>query len=122
MKARLPLCLLLSCLFFFFLASLAVHAAQPPKEAVTVKLAGAKMAPVVLSHSSHVEKQKIDCVKCHHKDGQSPKACTTCHGQAAKDKSPAAKDAFHAMCQNCHKEIASKGKSAPVKCNECHKK
>ncbi len=79
------------------------------------------MAPVTFSHTSHVDKAKIDCAKCHHKDAQNPKACTECHGvKQAKDNAPLAKDAFHNQCQNCHKQL--KGIKAPTKCNECHKK
>ena len=84
MKARFTPCALLSCLSLLFLVSPAVYAANYPKEPVTIKLDGAKMAPVTFSHATHVEKVKVDCAKCHHKDAQSPKACTTCHGSAAK--------------------------------------
>jgi hypothetical protein len=122
MKARFIPCALLFCLSLLFLVSPAVYAADYPKEPVTIKLDGAKMPPVTFAHAVHVEKQKIDCAKCHHKDAQNPKACTTCHGSAAKDNAPAVKDAFHARCQTCHKEMAAKGTAAPTKCNECHKK
>ncbi|MGA2106193.1 MAG: cytochrome c3 family protein [Syntrophorhabdales bacterium] len=122
MKARFTPCALLSCLSLLFLVSPAVYAANYPKEPVTIKLDGAKMAPVTFSHATHVEKVKVDCAKCHHKDAQSPKACTTCHGSAAKGSQPAAKDAFHTQCQTCHKAMAAKGTAVPTKCNECHKK
>lgn len=122
MKIRFTPCALLFCLLLLFLVSPAIYAADYPKGPVTVKLEGAKMAPVTFSHATHVEKVKLDCVKCHHKDAQSPKACTTCHGATAKDNMPAAKDAFHKLCQTCHKEMTAKGTPAPTKCNECHKK
>jgi hypothetical protein len=80
------------------------------------------MAPVTFSHDTHVEKQKIECVTCHHKNAEHPTACTTCHGKEAKGKALAARDAFHAKCQTCHKEMAAKGLHAPTKCMECHKK
>jgi len=120
MKARFTLCLLSSCLLLLLVP--VAQAADYPKEPVTVKLEGAKMPPVIFSHAGHVESQKIDCVKCHHKDPQSPKACTTCHGAEAKGSQPPAKDAFHTRCQTCHKEMAEKGLKAPTKCTECHKK
>jgi len=120
MKATFTVCLLSSCLFL--LLAPVVQAADYPKEPVTVKLDGAKMPPVIFSHAVHAESQKIDCVKCHHKDPQTPKACTTCHGAEAKGSQPAAKDAFHTRCQTCHKEMAAKGSKAPTKCTECHKK
>lgn len=122
MKDRFISCALLFCLTLLFLAAPVVYAADYPKEPVTIKLEGAKMPPVTFPHSTHVEKLKIDCAKCHHKDAQAPKACTTCHGATAKDSTPAAKDAFHTRCQTCHKEMAAKGTPAPTKCNECHKK
>jgi hypothetical protein len=122
MRARFTVCATLFCVLVLFLVSPAVYAADYPKEPVTIKVEGAKMAPVAFPHAVHVDKLKIDCAKCHHKDAGSPKACTTCHGAAAKDSTPAAKDAFHTRCQTCHKEAAAKGTAAPTKCNECHKK
>jgi hypothetical protein len=114
--------LLLMGAFFFLVASPIIYAADYPKAPAAVKFEGAKMAVVTFSHGTHVEKGKVECAKCHHKDADSPKACTTCHGKEAKDKAPAAKDAFHNLCQGCHKDAAAKGASAPTKCNECHKK
>lgn len=116
---------LVFCLSIFFLLFVSAmgYTAETPKKNVTIKIEGAKMAPVTFSHTSHVEKHKIDCAKCHHKDAQDPKACTTCHMvKEVKDKAPVAKDAFHNLCQGCHKEQAAKGVKAPAKCNECHKK
>ncbi|MGD0230418.1 MAG: cytochrome c3 family protein [Syntrophorhabdales bacterium] len=121
MKAGVIMGLVLSCLFFFCVSPV-VEAANYPKEPVTIKLEGAKMPPVTFPHATHVEKQKIACVTCHHKDPQNPKACTVCHGMAAKGATPAARDAFHSRCQGCHKQMAAKGLSAPTKCMECHKR
>ena len=122
MRFKSSLFVLMFGLFFFLFASTIVGAADYPKGAVEVKLEGAKMAPVSFSHETHVTKVKVDCAKCHHKDAQSPKACATCHKAEAKDKALAAKDAFHNLCQGCHKDAAAKGAKAPTKCNECHKK
>jgi hypothetical protein len=114
---------LLFCSFLLLLCfSPAAKAAEYPKEPITIKLEGAKMPPVVFSHAVHVEKEKLDCAKCHHKDPQDPKACTTCHGKEAKGAQLAAKDAFHTRCQTCHKEMVAKGLKPPTKCTECHKK
>ena len=113
---------LLCCLLLLFCVPLVAGAADYPKQSVTVKLEGAKMAPVTFSHATHVEAQKIACVKCHHKDPQKPAACTTCHGKEVKGSTPSARDAFHNRCQTCHKEVAAKGLHAPTKCMECHKK
>jgi len=125
MKTRLPVCalMLFAMLSFLFFFSLSASAADYPKEPVTIKMEGAKMAPVTFPHEVHVVKAKVACATCHHKDAQSPKACTTCHDpKEAKGGAPLAKDAFHERCQGCHKESAAKGMSAPTKCNECHKK
>ena len=124
MKTRVSVCaLMLGMVSLLFLFSYPVSAADYPKEPVTIKLEGAKMPPVTFPHATHVDKAKVACATCHHKDAQSPKACTTCHGEKeAKGGAPLAKDAFHTRCQGCHKESAAKGVSAPTKCNECHKK
>jgi hypothetical protein len=92
------------------------QAAEAPKGSATIKADGAKMAPVSFSHESH---GKVECVKCHHKDADSPKACKTCHDiKEVKNGASKIQDAFHKSCQTCHKE---QGKG-PTKCNECHKK
>ena len=123
MKAKLWSYALLSGIITFLLVSIVIYAADYPKQPITVKMEGAKMAPVAFPHETHVEKQKIACNVCHHKDGQNPKACTTCHSaKEVKAGAPAAKDAFHKVCQDCHKKASTKGVTAPTKCNECHKK
>jgi hypothetical protein len=113
---------LLFAVLFFLVGSTVVCAAQPPDKPTVLRLEGGKMPPVTFSHATHVDQNKIDCAKCHHKDVQAPKACTTCHGREAKGKAPASKDAFHTVCQTCHNEAAAKGAKAPTKCTECHKK
>ena len=112
----------LAVLAAFLLVGVA-QAAEAPKAPVVVKADGAKMAPVTFPHAVHVDKVKVECVKCHHKDADNPKACKTCHDiKEVKDKAPKIQDAFHKVCQTCHKEQAEKGSKAPTKCNECHKK
>ena len=94
-------------------------------DTVTLKLEGAKMAPVAFSHTTHTQKTKIGCSVCHHKDKDPKEArtCGTCHQTAgAKDNTPSAQDAFHKKCQTCHKESTAKGVKAPTQCTECHKK
>ena len=123
MKTRAAVCALLIGMTTLLLCAFAASAADYPKEPVTIKLEGAKMPPVTFPHATHVDKAKVACATCHHKDAQNPKACTTCHSaKEAKGGAPLAKDAFHTRCQGCHKESAAKGVSAPTKCNECHKK
>jgi hypothetical protein len=100
-------------------------AEKTPPDAITLQAEGAKFGSVPFPHKVHAEKEKIDCAKCHHKEKDLKEAqkCSTCHllGEV-KDNAPLVKDAFHNNCQTCHKESAEKGKKAPVKCNECHKR
>jgi len=98
---------------------------KKPAGVMSLKLEGAKLAPVSFSHPTHVDKAKIDCAVCHHKDKdpKQPAGCASCHDvKQAKDKTPLAKDAFHKQCRTCHKEKAAQEAKAPTKCNECHKK
>lgn len=98
---------------------------KAPSEVMSLKLEGAKMPPVAFSHPSHVDKAKIECSVCHHKekDSKEYQSCLKCHFlKEGKDGAPIAKDAFHKQCITCHKGSVAKGVSAPTKCNECHKK
>ncbi len=136
MKCQFVVGVLFFCLLLFFSVSSSVNAADFPKQPTQIKLEGATMPPVAFSHDVHVEKEKIDCVKCHHKDPQDPKACAACHREATKayqlsaacskchgkDAKGYQRDAFHRNCRGCHKEMAAKGSKAPTKCMECHKK
>lgn len=126
MKAKFSICVLffVVSVSILFSASL-LFAQKKAPEPVTIKLEGAKMAPVKFSHATHTDKAKVDCATCHHKDKdpKEPAGCVTCHPvKDAKDNAPVAKDAFHKQCQTCHKDSTAKGKAAPTKCNECHKK
>ena len=126
MKHR-PLIVVMSCFFVLSILSVFTLAGEEKRqpETVTIKLDGAKLPPVTFSHTIHVEKTKLECVACHHKDTdpKQPGACTKCHPVAeGKGEAPGAKDAFHKQCQTCHKESSAKGVKAPTKCNECHKK
>lgn len=111
---------------FAFLIMLGVGFAQKKApEPTSIKLEGGKLGPVSFSHITHTEKVKIECVACHHKDKdpKEPEACVKCHLlKEVKDNAPPAKDAFHKNCVTCHKESTDKGKAAPTKCNDCHKK
>lgn len=98
-------------------------AQKKPEATYKLQLEGAKLAPVNFPHETHIEKLKIECNICHHKDAASPEKCTKCHlvGEV-KDNAPVAKDAFHKTCVDCHKKEVAQGKKAPTKCTECHKK
>lgn len=109
----------------FLLSVGTVSAEKKMPDTVTLKLEGAKLAPVTFSHITHTQKVKINCAVCHHKDKDPKEAqpCRTCHQvDGIKDNAPIIKDAFHKQCQTCHKESVAKGVKAPTKCAECHKK
>jgi len=126
MKARI---LAMSVLFTLSLITFAIFnafgAEKKPPETVMIKLQGGKLPPVNFSHPIHVEKQKLECVTCHHKDKDPsvPEPCVSCHSVTeAKNNAPIAKDAFHAKCRTCHVGTTAQGIKAPTTCNECHKK
>jgi len=117
----LSLCFLLSVSLLFQ----EVMADKKPPERIPLALEGAKFPPVDLSHPIHVDKAKIECSTCHHKDKnpKEPSSCLTCHPvKDPTNNAPIAKDAFHKQCITCHQENVSKGIVVPAKCNECHKK
>ncbi len=126
MKSITSKCLMSAFASFLVLTVCGLAGAQTaPADTHLLKLDGAKMAPSPFSHPTHVDKAKIACTACHHKemDGKKYEKCVTCHAvKDAKNGAPAAKDAFHKQCQSCHKESVKKGVAAPTKCNECHKK
>ena len=110
-------------------------AAQTPKEPDTVVLTGSPLGGVKFDHKAHAKDRGIKCETCHHASKpEKPMAskqqkCTDCHTKVAtppmKTKTQAA---FHdpmakkGLCIDCHVESNAKGKKAPTKCTECHKK
>jgi hypothetical protein len=111
--------------------------AQPPaaRSRDVVVLTGSPMGGVRLEHKLHVERAGNKCETCHHasrpeKPATAPQqACSTCHTKvAAPPMKTKYQAAFHnpmsqaGTCVDCHKAQNLKGKKAPVKCAECHKK
>lgn len=102
----------------------------------TVILKGAPMGGVKLTHKMHSETYAAKkCDTCHHaskpeKANSAPQqACFDCHSTPAKAPMKTNKQAaFHnpmakaGTCINCHVAENAKGKKAPTKCIECHKK
>jgi len=79
----------------------------------TITLEGGKMGQITFPHSAHQE--RVDnCTTCHHNGLKEPK-CTSCHG--VEEDAPKAKDAFHKVCKDCHKD-----QGGPTGCRDCHKK
>jgi hypothetical protein len=115
--------------------SVATLHAQAPQVPDTVVLAGAPLGSVTLTHKAHAGTYAAKCDNCHHasKAEKPMKAaqekCTDCHTKAAaapmKTKLQAA---FHdpmakkGTCVDCHQQAIAKGKKAPAKCADCHKK
>jgi hypothetical protein len=110
---------------------------QAAKEPGTVILKGAPLGGVKFDHKLHTSKERAGtkCETCHHaskaeKPNKSPnQKCTDCHTKAAAAPMKTnTQGAFHApmakggTCITCHLAENGKGKKAPTKCNECHKK
>jgi len=100
-----------------------------------VVLTGAPLGGVRLAHTLHVERAGNACTRCHHasrpeQPATAPQqACADCHTKvAASPMTTKYQAAFHnpmaqsGTCIDCHKAENAKGKHAPVKCAECHKK
>ena len=111
-----------------------VHA-QAAKEPKTVVLKGSPMGGVKFEHTLHTKDRAVKCETCHHASKPEKKKttdyekCTDCHTKVAtapmKTKTQAA---FHdpmakkGTCIDCHIAENAKGKKAPTKCADCHKK
>lgn len=134
MKGRWILTALAAGLLIFSagLARLA-YAETQPKDVVILK--GSPMGGVKFEHKLHSTARGIKCETCHHpskpeKALKAPQeACSDCHTKPATP--PLKTDrprAFHkpmatgGTCIDCHKAENAKGKKAPTKCLECHKK
>lgn len=113
----------------------AAHAQAPKEPAGAIVMTGAPNGGVKFEHTLHAKDRGMKCETCHHasKPEKPMKAaqqrCQDCHTKVAtapmKTKTQAA---FHdpmakqGICIGCHVEANAKGKKAPTKCGECHKK
>ena len=101
----------------------------------TIILKGNPMGGVKFMHTLHSKDRGAKCETCHHaaKPEKAAKtatdACSTCHTKtAAAPMKTTYKLAFHdamakkGVCIDCHTAENAKGKKAPTKCAECHKK
>lgn len=126
MKSKKGLIVLIAACFIFAISF--VHA--QPQDVYKLHWEGAKFPPTEFNHKKHAENYKIDCKKCHHADANPAEKvmkCIECHdptGEKAAEKGGGIKamDAYHKNCIDCHKKENETGKSAPTKCNDCHKK
>ncbi len=127
-------------LFGFFLvgaiAAPQVSGQATAKEPDTVILKGSPMGGVKFDHKTHSkERAGGKCETCHHASKKEMPAkgpqqkCQDCHTKAVKaPMKTTTQGAFHApmakggVCITCHLAENGKGKKAPTKCQECHKK
>ena len=126
-----------SLVFSLALAFVAIAAprlaAQAPKD--TVILTGSPMGGVKFNHKAHTAIAGVKCTSCHHasKPEKAMKSenqkCSDCHTKTpTAPMKTATRGAFHdpmakkGTCIDCHVAEAAKGKTAPTKCGDCHKK
>jgi len=122
-------------LIFAAVVTGAAPKAQAPKEPSTAILTGAPLGAVTLNHQAHTKNHGARCDACHHpskpeKALTSPhQKCDDCHTKAATPPMTTKRQAaFHdpmgkkGTCIGCHQEANAKGKKAPAKCADCHKK
>ncbi len=109
-------------------------AADKPQDTIILK--GNPMGGVKFQHNVHSSKDRAaKCDTCHHaaKPEKASKtateSCADCHTKAAAAPMKTTyKLAFHdapakkGVCIDCHTAQNAKGKKAPTKCTECHKK
>ncbi len=123
-------------LFVAVMAATCVSAfAQAKAPQDTIILKGNPMGGVKFLHTAHSKDRAIKCDTCHHPSKTekpataAQQACSDCHAKtAAAPMKTNYKGAFHdamakkGICIDCHTAENAKGKKAPTKCTECHKK
>ncbi len=95
----------------------------------------AKPGAVTFDHKKHAETMAIACATCHHPSRpEKPlvaeqQSCRECHTTPATPPvKTSLQAAFHnpmaksGLCAGCHAQSVAKGKAAPVKCADCHRK
>jgi hypothetical protein len=134
LQKRAVFVLLISIALMFFFASKPAAAQTKPQDSYILK--GAPMGGVKLDHKTHSETHAAKkCETCHHpskpeKAATAPQqACFDCHATPAKAPMKTNRQlTFHnplakaGTCIDCHTAENAKGKKAPVKCLDCHKK
>ncbi len=132
---KLLLTLVILLLVFFAIGVHVAGAAVKKQPPTTVILKAKPLGGVKFEHKLHVARADNKCETCHHpskpeKPATAPQqACSDCHTQpAAPPMKTSLQGAFHnptataGTCINCHKVENAKGKKAPVRCMDCHKK
>ena len=127
----------IAAVFCLVVVGFGVSYALDNPESITIKEVQATKPPVVFPHKKHnsAEGSNLKCTECHHtnKEGEQPKACSTCHDKEKDDgkkialkgnpASSLTKGMYHVKCISCHKKEKEKNAStkAPTTCNQCHK-
>ena len=130
-----PLVVSASLLAVIAVGPAVVHAQSAKEPGGAVVMTGAPNGGVKFEHKLHAKDRNIKCETCHHSSKPekpmhaAQQKCQDCHTKAAtppmKTKTQAA---FHdpmakkGLCIDCHVDANGKGKKAPTKCAECHKK
>ena len=132
---RMTLVALAGVLAISFVTAGTLYAQATTKAPDTAVLTGSPLGKVTLSHKAHTTTYGAKCEDCHHasKAEKPMKAaqekCSDCHTKvAAAPMKTKAQAAFHdpmakkGTCVDCHQKAIAKGKKAPAKCADCHKK
>jgi len=109
--------IILSLNILLSLTVFAIYEIPEDREVITLK--AGKMKNVRFTHLKHSKMKGLGCFDCHGELSNQGNimTCTPCHNYYGKNIS--VKEAYHRYCIKCHK--ASRNKSAPVKCKDCHK-
>ena len=121
----------------FLASTVSLLLAADQKQPKDTYLMPAPLGAVKFDHKAHSKNRGIKCESCHHASktqkpyaaGVKQEACGDCHTSVAKPPMKTKlQAAFHnptataGTCIDCHKAGNAKGKKAPTKCTECHKK
>ena len=131
MKRAVTIFSITAVLAFGFM--IAVQAQEKAPGVVILK--GNPMGGVRFDHPAHAQKTGDKCDTCHHASQPAKplktlhQKCMDCHTKAvAAPMKTNSRLAFHdamakaGTCIGCHAKETAAGKTAPLKCVECHKK
>jgi predicted CXXCH cytochrome family protein len=113
---RISSWLLMATLAATMLVSLGAEMA----DTMSLKADGGTSEAVTLEHRKHSMERGIACTKCHHNMAtEGTKRCAECHTLPGSGETPKLEDAYHGLCQGCHKE-PPEGTKPPTDCEACH--
>ncbi len=136
MKLKKQICvLILFTVSMLFLYQSPLFATGNSTDNKTSNAAPTKKRPTpAFDHTLHEDAlEEPGCGACHHildettnkliySEGDESN-CSECHEQTAMDDTLALREANHASCTACHRDLKkSKKPAGPTTCGECHKK